>query len=75
MSDTVLCEIHDRVALLTLNRPAKLNALNYELMDRVMGLLDTIERLTTFKTLLVFFTPHPNGCIARPGWRSCFTKP
>jgi enoyl-CoA hydratase len=59
MSDTVLCEIHDRVALLTLNRPAKLNALNYELMDRVMGLLDTIERLTTFKTLLVFFTPAP----------------
>ena len=30
MSDTVLCEIRDRVALLTLNRPHNLNALNYE---------------------------------------------
>ena len=26
MSDTVLCDIRDKVALLTLNRPAKLNA-------------------------------------------------
>lgn len=26
MSDTVLCDIHDKIALLTLNRPAKLNA-------------------------------------------------
>ena len=43
MSDTVLCEIRDRVALLTLNRPHKLNALNYELIDRLMALLDVIE--------------------------------
>lgn len=44
MSDTVLCAVHDRIALLTLNRPAKLNALNYELIDRLMELLDEIER-------------------------------
>jgi enoyl-CoA hydratase len=44
MSDTVLCDIRDKVALLTLNRPEKLNALNYELIDRLMALLDTIER-------------------------------
>jgi enoyl-CoA hydratase/carnithine racemase len=31
------------VALLTLNRPAKLNALNYALIDRLMALLDAIE--------------------------------
>ncbi len=43
MRDTVLFEKHDAVALLTLNRPEKLNALNYELIDRLMGLLDEIE--------------------------------
>ena len=43
MSDTVLCNIHDKVATLTLNRPAKLNALSYELIDRLMALLDGIE--------------------------------
>ncbi|MBI3436475.1 MAG: crotonase/enoyl-CoA hydratase family protein [Proteobacteria bacterium] len=43
MADTVLCETRDKVALMTLNRPAKLNALDYELIDRLMVLLDDIE--------------------------------
>ena len=30
MSDPVLLDINDGIALLTLNRPHKLNALNYE---------------------------------------------
>lgn len=43
MSETVLCEHDGEIALLTLNRPEKLNALNYELIDRLMDILDRIE--------------------------------
>ncbi|MCK9908687.1 crotonase/enoyl-CoA hydratase family protein [Microbacteriaceae bacterium K1510] len=41
--DTVLRQDDDRIALLTLNRPDKLNALNYELIDRLSTHLDAIE--------------------------------
>ena len=41
--DTMLLEIEDHVALLTLNRPDRLNALNYALIDRLMAHLDLIE--------------------------------
>lgn len=43
MSDLVLMEVREGVAVLTLNRPDKLNALSYALVDRLMHLLDTIE--------------------------------
>jgi len=43
MSDLVLMEVRERIAVLTLNRPEKLNALSYALVDRLMQLLDAIE--------------------------------
>ncbi|WP_085899630.1 crotonase/enoyl-CoA hydratase family protein [Kiloniella majae] len=43
MINSVLCELKDNVALLTLNRPEKLNALNYAMIDRLIELLDDIE--------------------------------
>jgi len=43
MAEPVLCEVRDRVAVLTLNRPEKLNALNYALIDRLLAILDKAE--------------------------------
>jgi enoyl-CoA hydratase len=53
MSETVLCDIRDRVAFLTLNRPGKLNALNYETIDRLIELLDAIERDKTVRVIIL----------------------
>lgn len=43
LEPSVLCTSADGIALLTLNRPEKLNALNYALIDRLQDLLDQIE--------------------------------
>ncbi len=43
MPETVLFERDDEIALVILNRPEKLNALNYELIDRMLEILDEIE--------------------------------
>ena len=44
MTETVLFEHRDAIAVLTLNRPEKLNALDYATNDRLLDLLDGIER-------------------------------
>lgn len=43
MTDLVLIDSSDGIATLTLNRPEKLNALSYTLIDRLLVLLDEIE--------------------------------
>ena len=43
MTKTVLMDVQDNIALLTLNRPEKLNALNYATNDRLLERLDDIE--------------------------------
>jgi enoyl-CoA hydratase len=43
MESSVLIEKRDRIALLTLNRPEKLNALDYASVDRLLDILEEIE--------------------------------
>lgn len=53
MSATVLCEIEGHVAILTLNRPDKLNALSYELLDQLAEWLDRLEADPAVRALVV----------------------
>ncbi|MGO8077820.1 enoyl-CoA hydratase-related protein, partial [Rhizobium leguminosarum] len=38
-----MIDSRDGIATLNLNRPEKLNALNYALIDRLLAILDAIE--------------------------------
>jgi enoyl-CoA hydratase len=51
--ESVLLETRGAVALLTLNRPEKLNALNYALIDRLKELLDGIERAADIRAVVL----------------------
>lgn len=53
MTDLVLQETRDSVALLTLNRPEKLNALSYNLIDELMARLDAIERAPEVRAVIL----------------------
>ena len=53
MSNVLIMDIKDRVALLTLNRPEKLNALNNELLAAIMSALDRIELDSAVRIVVV----------------------
>ncbi len=53
MSDPILFETSDNIALVTLNRPDRLNALNYTLINRLMAALDAIETDTSVRAVIL----------------------
>jgi enoyl-CoA hydratase/carnithine racemase len=53
MTELILKEVRGAVALLTFNRPDKLNALNYALIDRLMQLLEEIEDDAAIRAIIL----------------------
>lgn len=53
MTDTVLMKREGSIAVLTLNRPEKLNALNYATNDRLMKHLDSIEDDDSLRAIIL----------------------
>jgi enoyl-CoA hydratase/carnithine racemase len=53
MNDVLTMEIEDQVALLTLNRPEKLNAMNNALLAAILATLDEIELDTTIRAVVI----------------------
>ncbi|MBK5913723.1 enoyl-CoA hydratase [Rhodocyclus purpureus] len=53
MNDEILLELHDKVALIRLNRPQVLNALNDALMDQLGAALDKIEADETIGCVVI----------------------
>ena len=53
MPEPVLYDVAGSIAVLTLNRPDKLNALSYRLIDRLMELLDEIETDSRCRAVIV----------------------
>ena len=53
MTETVLFERREAIAVLTLNRPDKLNALDYATNDRLLDLLNAIEDDDAIRALVI----------------------
>ncbi len=53
MNENVLIEQRGAISLLTLNRPHKLNALDYATNDRLMALLDNIEATPSIRAVII----------------------
>jgi enoyl-CoA hydratase/carnithine racemase len=53
MTELVLEEVRSGIAVLTLNRPEKLNALNYALIDRLLAVLDAIETDASIRAVIL----------------------
>lgn len=53
MTEPVLCEISEGIATLTLNRPDKLNAINYATADRMLTILDALETDARVRAIII----------------------
>jgi enoyl-CoA hydratase len=53
MSDPILFRAEERMAFLTLNRPAKLNAIDYAMADALLAALDRIETDDTIGAVIL----------------------
>lgn len=53
MSDDVLLDTSDGIALITMNRPHKLNALSRALVERLMAILDRIETASSVRAVIL----------------------
>ncbi len=53
MSDFIICEISNAIATITLNRPTKLNALSYALIDKFLARLDVLEADDAVRAIIV----------------------
>lgn len=54
MYQTILFEVKDQVGIITLNIPAKMNALSFLMIDELHQLLDTIEKDKEIRALMIW---------------------
>jgi len=53
MSDPIQYEIRDGIATVTLNRPERLNAINYAMADMLLAVLDTLEADSNVRAIIL----------------------